>query len=302
MNVDSLKIFYLPNAKKRFDLPLQMRMGTEFLVLLIALMTLLSLLSAAAGFALDTMSHKWTSGLETNLSIEIQNGETSKDQRLKIIDGLKKLEGVNSAKLLGTEDMQTLLGPWLGDVTTALDDLPIPTLMTVEITERNSEVLGRIGRFVHEIAPKAKIDSHEAWLDDLLRLTQSLKFAALAIMTMIIAVTAIVVGGAVRSRMAIHQKDLELLHIMGATDKYITNQFMGYILWLAGKGSLFGIGVGAAILAFFQVLAWKAPGTVPTLTISPVQWAELLLVPALILGVSLIAARKTALQVLEEMP
>ncbi|MBL8638235.1 MAG: hypothetical protein JNN09_07040 [Alphaproteobacteria bacterium] len=302
MNADSLKIFYLPNAKKRFDLPLQMRMGTEFLVLLIALMTLLSMLSAAASFALDTMSNKWTSGLETNLSIEIQQGETSKDQRLKIVDGLKKLEGVSSVKLLGAEDMQALLGPWLGDVTTALDDLPLPTLITVEITQRSNDVLGRIGRLVHEIAPKAKIDSHEAWLGDLLKLTRSLKFAALVIMTMIIVVTAIVVGGAVRSRMAIHQKDLELLHVMGATDKYITNQFMGYILWLAGKGSLFGIGVGAIILSFFQILAWKAPETVPTLTISPAQWAQLLLVPALILGVSLVAARRTALQVLEEMP
>lgn len=302
MNTESLKIFYLPNAKKRFDLPLQMRMGTEFLVLLIALMTLLSLLSAAASFALDTMSHKWTSGLETNLSIEIQQGDASKDQRLKIVDGLKKLTGVTSVNLLGTEDMQTLLGPWLGDVGTTLEELPLPTLIAVEIEERSTETLGRIGRFVHEIAPKAKIDSHEEWLGDLLRLTQGLKAAALTIMAMIIAVTAIVVGGAVRSRMAIHQKDLELLHIMGATDKYITRQFMGYILWLAGKGSLFGIGVGALILGFFQILAWKAPGTIPSLTISPVQWSQLLLVPALILGVSLIAARRTALQVLKEMP
>ena len=52
---------------------------------------------------------------------------------------------------------------------------------------------------------------------------------------LIVAVTGVVVAGAVRARMAIHQKELQLLHVMGASDGYIAHQFVRYVFWQAGK-------------------------------------------------------------------
>ena len=125
MNGKSPNLFAILGVPRRCDLPFQRRMGTEFLVLLVALMTLLSLLSAAGGLALDNMARKWTTGLEMNLVIEIGAGEVSRDQRLKIVDGVAKLEGVKTAHVLDTKDMRNILGPWLGDVNGVIEELPL---------------------------------------------------------------------------------------------------------------------------------------------------------------------------------
>lgn len=54
-----------------YDIPLHLKLGTEFLVVLVGLMTFLSLLASIGNLTLGHMTHAWTSGLENSLTIEI---------------------------------------------------------------------------------------------------------------------------------------------------------------------------------------------------------------------------------------
>lgn len=297
------QIFSIAGRKNGgYDIPLHTRLGTEFLVLLIALMTYLSLLAAAGSLALGHMADKWVSGLENSMTIEIPSGINADNQADSLVKALKQSKAVKSARILDQKDMGVMLSPWLGNQTSILADLPLPVLLSVELNERTDDDTTAIKTLARRVAPDAIVDAHEDWLIDLLKLTNGLRLTAVIIFGLILFVTGLVIAGAVRSRMAIHQRELELLHIMGASDRYISSQFIRYILSQSSKGMACGLLAGSVTLLGFALLAHHSPGTVPTINIKGADWAAFIVVPSLLLLIGMGAARQTVLRVLNDMP
>lgn len=297
-----LKFFRLDDKSQRFDLPFHARLGTEFLVFLTALMTVLCLLSVTASLSLTRMAETWTSGLENTLTIEIPSSEGQSAAALKILSSLKEAEGIQGAQLMDQADMGRLLTPWLGSAAQNLEGLPLPSLITVELKERNTKIIRNVTQMVKAVAPEATIDAHEQWLTDLVRFTKTLKIVAILIMISIGLVTSLTVGGAVRSRMAIHHTELELLHIIGADDAYITRQFQRYIYWLAGKGVLLGFIICAMAVGILEVLSLTSAAALPKLNLTLEQFLALPVAAVTLLLISGFAARMTAMRVLRDMP
>jgi len=291
-----------PKRGVGYDVPLHLKLGTEFLVLLISLMAFLSILAATGIVGLGHITKAWTSGLENSITIEIPAANVSEDEVQSLLQGLLKIEGVQKAQRLGQKDMEKLLSPWLGNVSSLWEDLPIPALITVTISERNAQITSKIAVTTRKISPNATVDAHDAWLSDLLKLANGLRLVSLGVFCLIMLVTATVVAGAVRSRMAIHHRELELLHIMGASDSYITNQFVRYILVQSLKGVSFGILIGLATLGLLSLISRNNPGTLPEMTLSGAEWSLFVAVPLLLAIMAVMAARITALRVLREMP
>lgn len=300
INADIFAI--VPRKNGGYDIPLHTRLGTEFLVMLIALMTYLSLLAAAGSLALGDMANKWVTGLETSMTIEIPYRDTANKQAKDLLSTLQQSKLVKSARILEQKDMADILSPWLGNQTNILGDLPLPVLLSVELNARTETTTTSLTNIAHRVAPDAIIDAHEDWLNDLLKLTNGLRLTAIIIFGLILAVTAMVIGGAVRSRMAIHQRELELLHIMGASDKYISSQFIKYIASQSFKGMAFGILAGAVTLLGFVILANKSPGTVPAINLQGTDWISFIIVPLLLLIIGILSARHTVIRVLNDMP
>lgn len=297
------QIFSIAGRKNGgYDIPLHTRLGTEFLVLLIALMTYLSLLSAAGSMALGHMTHKWVTGLEDSMTIELPIKDTANAQAQALTKALEQTKGVTSSRILTQSDMGEILSPWLGNQTTILADLPLPILISVELQERTPATLASIKSIARRVAPDATVDAHEDWLTDLLKLTNGLRLTAIIIFGLILFVTALVIAGAVRSRMAIHQRELELLHIMGASDKYISGQFIRYIFSQSAKGMACGVLAGSITLLTFVLLGHNSPGTIPKINLEGTDWLAFIAVPALLLAIGTITARQTVLRVLNEMP
>lgn len=297
------QVFSLSSGRNGgYDLPLHARLGTEFLVLLLALMTYLSLLSTAGNLALGHMTARWTSGLENSLTIEIPAGKDTKEQGKKLLAALDKTAGVKSSHILSDADMQEILSPWLGDNTPILSDIPLPTLISVELNERTDIAIRTIRDMTHGISPDATVDAHEGWLKDLVKLTDGLRLTALGIFILIMIVTAFVVSGAVSSRMAIHQRELELLHIMGASDQYITQQFVRYVFWQSGKGLFAGIVAGILTLIIFVSMGRHSDGTIPAINLTGLDWLVFIVVPLLLLLIGILSAYRTSFRVLREMP
>lgn len=287
---------------QRFDLPFHVRLGTEFLVFLTALMTVLCLLSVTASLSLTQLAEKWTSGLENTLTVEIPHADDQNAVATKILSELREVGGVKSAKLMGQDDMSKLLTPWLGSMADTMKDLPLPSLITIELKDRNDKVVRDVTKIVHSVSSSAQIDAHEQWLTDLVKFTRSLKLTAILIMISIGLVTSLTVAGAVRSRMAIHHTELELLHIMGADDNYITGQFQRYISWLAGKGVLLGLIITMIIIGALQLVSMTSSEALPSLKLSILQFLSLPFAAFILLFISAGAARITVLKVLKEMP
>lgn len=297
--------------KRRYDLPLNRGAGTGFLVILMALMTFLALLALASSFALSAMTHRWSSGLENRLTIEIP----AQDLNEKLLDrktiftmthdvanALNGMPGITSIHVLTEEEISDLVKPWLGD-DLLKGEFPIPGIISLETENTDAQMLQAIHSRIKSVAPHARLDTHEEWLNDLLRFTGALQLAAL-VLTAVIGITTITaVAGAVRARLAINRPEVELLHLMGASDKYITRQFQRHSLILALQGGILGAIAGAGILyAIGWVAGEMGVAILPDFHLSMPQLGMLALVPLVVSLIAMATARSTVLRVLTTFP
>lgn len=297
--------------KRVYDLPLNKGEGTGFLILLIALMLFLATLSLAASLALAEMGGRWSSGLENKLTIEVPAEDIDgrslspvqvREMTEKITAVLNKNPKMKSADMLDETQIRELVSPWLGE-DIALEAIPLPGLISVELQESDPVLLADIERSVKVIAPSAKLDTHESWLADLLRFTGALQFAALVIVLIIGATTATAIAGAVRARMAVHAKEVELLHLMGAKDDYITRQFQRHALILALIGGAAGCAAGGLVMIIIDFISGGAGGgLLPDFMPGFLHIVLLALLPLAAGGIAVAAAHVTVLRVLAQMP
>lgn len=295
---------------RRYDLPFSRDEGTDFLIILVGLMTFLAVMALTASMILSGMAERWSSGLENGLTIEISS-ETP-DKELRNPEDIRKIEkeiaeklrddpAVESFDILDSNDVNALLEPWLGKTPT--QEIPLPGLISVKISSDNPEDLNNLRKQIEPLAPGITVDTHEDWLQDLLNLVRTLKLSA-AIVTLIIGLTTLAaIAGAVKSRIAIYKADVELLHLMGANDEYITRQFQRYTLMLALKGAAAGtLTALLAVFIFGHISATQENSITPNLSLGLSNIAFLLLVPLIASVLAGLTARLTVLRALSQMP
>ncbi len=298
-------------GKGRYDLPLNNGAGAGFMVLLIGLMTFLALIALAGSFALGGITERWSSGLENRGTIEIpaalKNGSVRKDTGIKALSDsvnatLKDHPNIKSLKVLSAEEIHDLVSPWLGESFSS-DEYPLPGLISIEMHTQEKAEIKALRDTLKGIAPDIALDTHESWLNDILKLAGSLQLSA-GLITLIIALTTVTaIAGAIRSRMAEHRDDVELLHLMGASDYYIMRQFQKHALILSVKGALAGLALTLACFGMIAIVSSSShAGMLPDLSLSVRQVLIVLMTPIAIAVISWFTARFTVLRVLSLMP
>ena len=83
---------------------------------------------------------------------------------------------------------------------------------------------------VTQVAPTASVDDHRAWIERMRSMTGATVFAGLGILALVIIATIISVSFATRGAMAANRPIVEVLHFVGAGDRYIANRFLRHFL------------------------------------------------------------------------
>lgn len=304
------RVLGVARGKRRYDLPLNKASGTGFLILLICLMTFLAMLALSASFALSAMTDRWSSGLENRVTVELpaeSGGKVIKPDELQNLTQKANSLLVNHPSVLEThvmtqEEIKELVKPWLGEEL-LLSNVPLPGLISVTLQESNAKTIHILEDKLKALHKNARIDTHEEWLTDLLRFTGALQFAAV-LLTLVIGVTTVTaVAGAVRSRMAVHHKEVELLHLMGARDSYISRQFQRHSLILAFQGAFCGVIIGALALSIIGWISGEmGVNLLPEFKMGYGQMFALGLLPVFVALIATATARQTVLKVLAQMP
>lgn len=297
---------------RRYDLPFQKDIGTRYMTTVIGLMVFLGFLSVALSLALNALSERWTTGLEGKMTIEIPAQDIDLQIREKdtlnaiaktMIEALNKRDNVESATIVEDDTLINMISPWI-DVEKGFNDLPLPILVSVVFDKapQEQEILD-LQNYVVSVDGASHLDTHQDWLNELLRFTGALKLITWVMGLVITITTLMAVAGVVRARLAAHMSDVELLHLMGATDPYIARQFQGHILTLAFKGCLVGgiLGLGM-IKSIGLVSGHLGLSLLPDFSFTMQSWVILMIVPFFILGLSFLTARTTILNALKLMP
>lgn len=305
------KVLGVSDGKRAYDLPLKHNSGNSFLILLIGLMTFLAVLMTASSFALTALSGRWSSGLEDKFTIEIPAEDASgnilekteiQENINNIVTVLSHYPAVSNAEILSENDIIDLISPWLGD-DAALDNLPLPGLISVQMKPGNEDHIDILRGKIKIAVPHARIDTHETWLNDVLRFTKTLRFAAMLLSFFVGLTVIMAIAGAIRSRMAEYHAEIELLHLMGASDRYISRQLQRHTLIIAIKGGCLGLATAFMAMLMINMFAGQTmSGLLPDFKMSWNHYAMLCILPLLVGALATITTQKTVKLVLEKLP
>lgn len=293
--------------KKRYDLPLQRGSGGQLVTWIVGVMTFLTTLFLVITFALQQVQDYWTSGITGRMTIEIayaRDNPVTEDMKQNLVTELNKLKHI-SAKVLTQQDIAALVSPWLGD-TAELAELPLPVLVDITRIEGIKDLSAsdaEIEKTAQKIIPRATLDTHQEWLADIIRLAKTLRMILLAIALILALTAAMTVAATARTRLALHREEVDLLHLIGATDSYIATQFQRQAFRLATEGAAAGLAMALATMVIVAMVKNRlGDGLIPGVDLTPLQWFTLLVTPLLAGGIAMLASRVTVLRALKEMP
>ena len=293
---------------RRNDLPLERDPSGRFLPWLIALMVYIAALALVCAMTMAKMVERWDSGLSGSITVQIPPPEAAGSPGLReaaidrVIELLLDTEGVRNAEVLEPDEIAALLRPWLG-AGASYGDLPLPALIAVGIDPAAAPDFDRLSRRLAEAVPGTLVDDHQSWLGQLLDLAQTIELVAALLVVLIGASAVTMVVFATRMGLAIHGRVIELLHLIGAQDSYVAREFETHALKLALRGGTVGLLLAiATIVLVGRLFARIDTALLPELTLRPIEWAALALLPLAIAGVAMLTARFTVLGNLGRMP
>jgi cell division transport system permease protein len=152
-------------------------------------------------------------------------------------------------RALGAGDAAQLLEPWLGQ-TDALRSLPVPRLIAIELDRHTPPDLEVVRAALGKQFKGVTLDDHRRWQQQIRTITRSFALGGLAILLLVGAATTAVIVSATRSAMAANREIVEVLHFVGATDRFIAREFERHFLRLGVRAGIVG-----AIWAMFIFLA-----------------------------------------------
>jgi cell division transport system permease protein len=219
------------------------------LVAVVAIMTFLASLTSGAVMLVRAAAADWQSEVAREMTIQIrpEAGRDLDAEARKAAEAVRSFPGIAEVTPYSKEQSARLLEPWLG-TGLSLDDLPVPRIIVVRVAPGAALDLAALRKYVGERVAGASLDDHRAWIDRMRAMAGTATAGGLAVLLLMFAVTILSVTFATRSAMATNRSIVEVLHFVGAKDRFIAGLFQRHFLVLGLKGG--ALGGGAAILLF----------------------------------------------------
>lgn len=273
------------------------------LVLVIAAMCFLASLALGAALSVDRVASDWTSDLAGALTVQIKpSPDTSPEEQIDAVMAvLDRTPGILSAAALSRTETEALLEPWLG-VGNVTADLPLPRLVDIRIDASIPPDIAALAADIATAAPGATLDTHRQWRAELRRAARAASLLAYGILAAVAATTIAIVTFATRAGLSANREVVEVLHLIGARDRFIAAEVQRHFLHLGFRGGLIGL---ALSVATFLALNLTGGGDglfmLPISGLQPEHYPVLAAVPFAAATVAVLTARMTVMRSLERM-
>ncbi|MEQ9332203.1 hypothetical protein [Thalassobaculum sp.] len=246
----------------RNDLALARDPSTRFLPGLLAVLVYLAVLAAIGGLTAHGFVESWDQRLAGTMTVQIPpvagaeaeaSRETASERREAVLRLLRVTPGIAAARPLPDAEAAALLEPWLG--LELVGALPMPTLVDVRLSAGQPLDRGALADRLENAAPGTTLDDHARWLADAQALGRSIAATGLVVIVLVSLAAVLAVVFAVRTGLGVHRNEIEILHLIGAPDRFIAAQFQRHTGRLALAGAVCGAVLAAATVAALQ---WTA--------------------------------------------
>ncbi|MGY6550459.1 MAG: cell division protein FtsX [Erythrobacter sp.] len=270
----------------------------------IAILIALVVVAAAGGLGLRNLADNARADLAAAVTVQVI--EPDPEQRAlrarAIAAALADAPLVQSVRVVPEAELAALLEPWLG-AGAASADVPIPALIDVELTRRASAAeIAEVAAVLADAGPGIRVDAQSEWLRPVHNALMALQYLALGLIVLIALANAAAVWLAARNAFSVHRDTVEIIHLLGGTDRQITAIFQRAVLREAAFGAVLGaiMGAGAAWLLGLQFSALDS-GMVAGGGLAPTDWAILAAIPLAGVALALVTARITIALALKAM-
>jgi cell division transport system permease protein len=280
------------------------------LVAVVAIMTFLASITTGAVLLVSASAAEWQSEVASEITIQVRPvaGRDLDRDAAAVADAMRAQAGIVEIRPFTKAESAKLLEPWLGSGL-SLDDLPVPRVIVARVQPGTALDLAALRKAVTQVAPSASVDDHRAWIERMRSMTGATVLAGIGILALVIVATIISVSFATRGAMAANRPIVEVLHFVGAGDRYIANRFLRHFLRLGLQGGLIGGGVAMLGFGFSESIAGWFSGTpvgdqfaalLGTFSLRPSGYLVLAAQAVLIAAITAWASRRTLFATLDD--
>lgn len=217
------------------------------LLAVVAILTFLAALAAGGAEIVLASSAEWRTAINREATIQVRPapGRDIEADLASAAALAREAAGIGGVRVLTKSDAEDLLRPWLG-ANVDLGDLPVPRLIVLRLDRASPPDLGRLATAISARIPPATLDDHQAALARLSTAANAVVALSVALVGLVLLAAALAVTFATRGAMAGNRAVVEVLHLVGADDRFIARQFRSRFAAIGLGGGLLG-GVAACI-------------------------------------------------------
>ena len=280
------------------------------LVAVVAIMTFLASITTGTVLLVSASAAEWQSEVASEITVQVRPlaGRDIDRDAVAVTEAVRAQSGIVEVKPFTKAESAKLLEPWLG-TGLSLDELPVPRVIVARVAPGTALDLAALRARVTQVAPSASVDDHRAWIERMRSMTGATVLAGIGILALVIITTIISVSFATRGAMAANRPIVEVLHFVGAGDRYIANRFLRHFLRLGLEGGVIGGGIAMLLFGFSESIAGWFSGTpvgdqfaalLGTFSLRPSGYLALAAQAVLIAAITALASRRTLFATLND--
>jgi cell division transport system permease protein len=273
-------------------------------------MTFLASITTGAVLLVSASAAEWQSDVGSEITVQVrpQAGRDIDRDAAAVAEAIRNQSGIVEVRPFSRDESAKLLEPWLGSGL-SLDELPVPRVIVARVSPGATLDLASLRARVTLVAPSASVDDHRAWIERMRSMSGATVFAGFGILVLVIIATIISVSFATRGAMAANRPIVEVLHFVGAGDRYIADRFFWHFLLLGLEGGVIGGGVAMLGFGFSESIAGWFSGTpvgdqfaalLGTFSLRPSGYLVLAVQALMIAAITAWASRRTLFATLDD--
>ncbi len=227
----------------------------------VAVMVYLATLAAAAVLLVRLATAEWTAGVVSEATAQLLPQQDEDAAALlaraeKAAAVLRAQPGVQDARVFDMRQTRALLRPWLGSAGLEAD-LPLPALIAISLDPRQPADAATLQQALDAAGFAAvQVDAHGRWVRELADLSSTALWLGMLVLALLVVALVLLVTQAARAALQANRETLQVLHLIGAQDRFIARLVQRHFL---RTSLLAALGGALAAIATLLLLALLAP-------------------------------------------
>jgi len=225
------------------------------LTLVITIMCFLACLTVGAVYMIRQSANAWLRDIASEVTVQVQAKDGTDAEKLtqQVATYLGQQAGISKVTVMSAAESAALLEPWLGPIDD-LNALPLPRLIAIELDRAGTPNVDAVREGVEKQFQGVTLDDHRRWQRQITTITHSFSLGGLAILALVAMATTAIIVSATKSSMASNREIVEVLHFVGATDRFIAREFEKHFLRLGVRAGLVGAILALAVFTLMPTI------------------------------------------------